>query len=192
MGVEGSRGSSQTRAILLPAAGGGATLAASIAENGEKPLDHGEYERRKRAIEEQLAADLELIRTAAHARLEALETLWRAAAAQGGQDTRNETPASAETQSAQPPDEVQAPGSPSLAPTAVVRRRGDVLKAILETFPHLPDDFDKADVVRLLGFEPSRPTLHRAWDRLLQEKKIAMSRHSDGRRPTRYRKLAAG
>jgi hypothetical protein len=63
--------------------------------------------------------------------------------------------------------------------------RSDVLHAILNTLPYLPDDFDKADVVRLLSYEPSRPMLHHACALLLQEKKTVMFHHSDGRRPAK-------
>jgi len=63
---------------------------------------------------------------------------------------------------------------------------------ILDVFPQLPEVFDKADVVRILGYVPHRATLNRAWGRLLQEGKIVMAHHSQGRRPTRYRKLPQG
>ncbi|HEX9942471.1 MAG TPA: hypothetical protein VGG03_10670 [Thermoanaerobaculia bacterium] len=152
-------------------------------------MNQVEYERRKRAIEEQYLVDLELIRAAYQARLRALETLRLAPAAADRPDARSEAPASAETQNAAPdPDETLASAAETQNETPV-SRRGDVLYQILATFPHLPDDFDKADVVRLLGYEPTRGTLHRAWDRLREENKIVISRYTDGRRPTRFRKL---
>jgi hypothetical protein len=159
-----------------------------------EPVNHEEYERRKRAIEEQLLADLELVRAAAQTKLRALEQLWLASPAQGLRDIRRETPASAETRTETltpaPPEtlassrQAETPTSP---PQQAIRR--DVLNDILDTFPQLPEVFDKSDVVRLLGYEPSRPSLHRAWDRLLGERKIVMDLHSDGRRPTRWRKV---
>src|SRR5262245_46848305 len=166
-------------------------------------MEHQEYERRKRALEEQLHADLELIRAAYRAKLQALEALWLGSPPErrdgpDEQPARNETQtetlasaetetlASDETQSADPIP-VEAPAPPEPPRNA---RRGDVLNDILDAFSLLPEVFDKADVVRLIGYEPSRPTLHRAWSRLLQERRIEMERASDGRRPTRFRKSA--
>lgn len=133
-------------------------------------MNSAEYERRKRLLDEQLRADLELIRAGHEARLRALDVLR--------DDSRCETLASAETQT----------GS---APAAPAVRRNSV-HDILSIFPQLPEVFDKADAVRILGYIPHRATLNRAWDQLREEGKIAMAQHSDGRRPTRYRKLPEG
>lgn len=165
-------------------------------------MDYQEYERRRRAIQEQLHADLELIRAGYRAKLQALDVLWLGSPPEhqdgpSEESARKETPietlasaqtetlASAETQSADPvPGEAPVPPEPLRG-----ARRGDVLMDILGTLPLLPEVFDKTDVVRLLGYEPNRPTLHRAWSRLMQERKIEMELASDGRRPTRFRKL---
>jgi hypothetical protein len=165
-------------------------------------MDYQEYERRRRAIQEQLHADLELIRAGYRAKLQALDALWLGSPPKR-QDAPNEPPARDETQieplasaEAEPPasaetqSEDSIPGEASVPPEPLRgARRGDVLMDILGTFPLLPEVFDKADVVRLLGYEPSRPTLHRAWSRLMQERKIEMENASYGRRPTRFRKL---
>ncbi len=129
-----------------------------------------EYERRRRLLDEQLRADLELVRAGHAARLRALDALR--------DGSRGETLASAETQTG------AAPAVPAI-------RRNNV-HDILDIFPQLPEVFDKADVVRILGYVPHRATLNRAWDHLLQKGKIVMARHSDGRRPTVYRKLPQG
>jgi len=168
-------------------------------------MDYQEYERRKRAIEEQLNADLELIRAGYRAKLQALDALWLGSPAErravpSEESARKEAPietlasaetetlASAETQSAEAlAVEAMAPAEPARPLRRT--RRGDVLSDILGTFSLFPEVFDKTDVVRLLGYEPSRPTLHRAWSWLMQERKIKMERASDGRRPTRFRKL---
>jgi hypothetical protein len=165
----------------LPDAGKSATLAAGI---GRKPLQDNEYERLRRNIEERLAADLELIQAAHQARLKALDALRLASA---DPQTPMESPLSV-TQT----EPVQEPGG---LPVAVPRlRRGDLLADILKIFPDLPEIFDKADVVRLIGYEPNRPGLHRVWDKLREDGKITMERFSAGRRPTRFRKVgvAAG
>jgi hypothetical protein len=74
-------------------------------------------------------------------------------------------------------------------PAVQAARRSDVLHDILDALPQLPEVFDKADVVRILGYVPHRATLNRAWIRLRTEGKIAIDHPHDGRRPTRYRKL---
>lgn len=153
-------------------------------------MDHGEYEGRRRAIQEQLDADLELVRAGAEARFRALESLRLASPEEERLGVQIETPASVEAPASPVPAATAAPVS-SPGSTAGAARRGDILKAILATFPHLPDVFDKSDVVRLLGYVPSRPTLHRAWSRLIQEKRIGIARFSDGRRPMGFKKLAA-
>lgn len=134
-----------------------------------------EYERRKRLLDEQLRADLELIRAGHEARLRALDALR--------DGSRVETLASSETQTS----ETQT----GAAPTGSAAWHSSV-HDILDIFPRLPEVFDKADIVRILGYVPHRATLNRAWDHLLQEGKIVMAQHSNGRRPTVYRKLPQG
>ena len=165
-------------------------------------MDYQEYERRRHAIEEQLHADLELIRAGYQAKLQALDALWLGSPpkrqdAPSEESARDETPtetlASAATETPASAETPIADPIPAEAPAEPLRgaRRGDVLNDILDTYPLLPEVFDKADVVRLLGYEPSRPTLHRAWSQLIQARKIEMELASDGRRPTRFRKVRA-
>lgn len=157
-------------------------------------MQRNEYERHRRNLEEQLQADLELIRAGYQARLRALETLWFVAHGEAPLDTPNDTLASDETQI---PLDSPASAAPSESGEALrespvqarERYRGDALEDILEAFPNLPEIFDKSDAVRLIGYEPSRPTLHRVWSRLQQEKKIVIETYSDGRRPQRFRKV---
>ncbi len=153
-------------------------------------MNHREYEHRKRALEEQLLADLELIREGHRAKLQALETLWlssREVSPDADPVTlASVTLASAETQAPPAPEAVPDPSPvPFLQPEP---RRGNV-QEILATLPDLPEVFDKADVVRLLGYEPHRATLHRAWSQLQIEGRIVRTRASDGRGPTQFRKL---
>jgi hypothetical protein len=153
-------------------------------------LQHKEYQRRRRVIEQQLQEDLELIRAASQARLRALEQLWLAPAGEDPPDDASVTPASAEVVREETLETVtvphQDPTSPAPAP---VRRRGDLLADILEAFPRLPDVFDKSDIVRLLGYEPTRPSLHRVWSHLRRNGQIVIARFSDGRRPQVFRKV---
>jgi hypothetical protein len=138
-------------------------------------MNSEEYERRKRLLEERLRADLELIRAGHEARLRALDALR--------DGSRGETQTTLETQTA----ETQT----GAAPAVPAAGRGSV-HDILDVFPQLPEVFDKADVVRLVGYVPHRATLNRAWERLRSEGKIAIDHPHDGRRPTVYRKLPQG
>jgi hypothetical protein len=158
----------------LPDAGKSATLAAGI---GRKPLQDNEYERLRRDIEERLAADLELIHAAHQARLEALDALRLASA--GEERSRPEPPASV--------PQTDVPATPVAAVPKL--QRGDLFKDVLKIFPDLPESFDRSDVARLLGYEPNRPGLHRVWDNLRVDKKIAIEEFSKGPSPTRYRKV---
>jgi hypothetical protein len=160
----------------LPDAGKSATLAA---KSGRKPLRDNEYERLRRDIEERLAADLELIHAAHRARLEALDALRLASA---GEDRSRPEPSASVPQTDSPE-----------TPVAVQKRqRGDLFIEVLKIFPDLPGSFDRSDVARLLGYEPSRPGLHRVWDKLAADKKIVIECFSTGRKPTRYRKVEMG
>lgn len=136
-----------------------------------------EYERLRRDIEERLAADLELIHAAHRARLEALDALRLASA---GEDRSRPEPSASVPQT-------DVPATPVAAVPKL--QRGDLLKDVLKIFPDLPESFDRSDVARLLGYEPSRPGLHRVWDKLAADKKIAIEQFSTGRSPTRYRKV---
>jgi hypothetical protein len=136
-------------------------------------MRHEEYERRKRALEAQLQLDIELLREGHQAKLRALESLWTAsteAASAGGS---------------------LAPG-PSETPRTVAPagRRGQAPADVEAVLPGLPEEFDKGDVVRALGYEPPRSTLYRVFSELLMEKRIAVVRSSNGRLQTRYRKVA--
>lgn len=138
-------------------------------------MNSEEYERRKRLLDERLRADLELIRAGHEARLRALDALR--------DGSRGETQATPETQTA----ETQT----GAAPTGSAAWHSSV-HDILNVFPQLPEVFDKADVVRILGYIPHRATLNRAWEHLRREGKIVVAHYSEGRRPTRYRKLPQG
>jgi hypothetical protein len=160
-----------------------------------------DYERRRRAIEQEYLAGLELIREGYLAKLRALEasvadryeTRAESLASAGesaSEGTQTASPASVETQSATPPpSRTPAPAPSSAAISVPGPRRSGVMFEILDTFPRLPEIFDRTDVVRLLGYEPSRPSLHRAWDRLLDAGKVVIVLGGHGRRPTKFRKL---
>lgn len=139
-----------------------------------------EYERRRRALEAQLQADLELVQAGHAARLRALEALRREAVETGTAGPGHEA-------DRRPPAAVRTPDPP---PT-VRRRDNEALDDLQDLLPGLPVFFDKRDLVRALGYTPSRATFLRAIDKLREENKIRIAQHSQGGRLTRYEKLAA-
>lgn len=140
-------------------------------------MNDDEYERRKRALEEMYQADLLMVRAAHETRLRCLEALRLAAAPNGLPESR---PAS-------PPPPAPAPRT---APTRPARNQNpDLKEAILAALPALPEVFTKQDVVRAIGFTPSRSSLQRVLMDLDAQKVIRFEKISDGRNPTTYRKV---
>jgi len=159
-------------------------------------MPNREFELRKRALEAQFQADVELLRASYELRLQALETLFHnpgesALPAQPALTARpiRRLAAPAEV------SEISAAAAPSLStapPPASEKpklKRGQVIDDLAGIFVQLPEEFDSQDVVRALGYKPPRATLYRALMDLVSEGHVKMARHSDGRTPTRYRKV---
>ena len=135
-----------------------------------------EFEERRRALEAQHLADVALMNAAHEARIRNLESLWQTVA-----------PPAADPQPApSAPAPVQEP-APRPKPK---RARFSVLTDLVEALPGLPETFDKHDIVRALGYEPSRATLFRALRALSDEGLIETESISLGGATTRHRKLA--
>jgi hypothetical protein len=163
-----------------------------------------EYEQRRRALERQLEADIELIRAAHETRLRALERLWldlseedqpSPAGGLEGNGAREEAPAAA-------PAEPDATGTPAEAqtgtqtgtqvPLEVRKGYGEVSLDIEAIFDSLPEVFDRPELARALGYRPVRTTFYRAIDALMAEGRIQVESYSAGRHRTRYRKVLPG
>jgi leucyl aminopeptidase (aminopeptidase T) len=147
-----------------------------------------EYRKLRRALEEQREADLELIRAGYRAKLHALDMLWERPPV----PDERALPAAPETQpraETRKPDETRGPAAPESATRTIVIN--SVQEEIEKILPRLPEIFDKRDIVRTLGWEPHRATLHRALETLQTEKKIAVQTRSRGRHPAQYRKLGS-
>lgn len=162
-------------------------------------MTRSEYERRRRALEAQLAADVELVRAAHETRMRALESLWLAE----GEEDAVSAPPSGEADSAQPVPIGTQTGTqsgtqsgtqtgtqtPPAVAGAVRKAYGEVAGDVEDAFPRLPEVFDKEVLLRELGYQPPRSTFYRALQGLLMEKKIVIVSHSDGRARTKYRKV---
>jgi hypothetical protein len=183
--------SAATVRFLLPAGGEGEYAAAVSRTEGA--MRHEEYERRRRAIEAQLREDLELLRAGYQAKLRALEMLWLAppgealppAGAMSETLRLSETPASSETlpETTLPQSETVTPSDPKET------RRGQVREEIEAAFAELPEEFDRRDILRVLGYEPPRATLFRVLRQLVEDEWITVAWYSTGRSSTRYAKL---
>lgn len=85
-----------------------------------------------------------------------------------------------------------APAQPALPEPSPKRRRApnSVLDDLIEALPELPEIFDKHDIARVLGYQPSRATLFRALLTLNAEGRITtVSTGIGGTETTRHRKL---
>jgi hypothetical protein len=142
----------------------------------------------------QLREDLELLRAGYQAKLRALEMLWLAppgealpeAVAVSETLRLSETLASSETL-----PETTPPQSETVTPPERPKetRRGQVRDEIEAAFAELPEEFDRRDVIRVLGYEPPRATLFRVLEQLVADKWISVAWYSTGRSSTRYAKL---
>ena len=133
-----------------------------------------EYEERRRAFEEQYRAETALLNAAHEVRMRSLERLWQEASDPERAAARPEAPGIA--------------GQPRRAPKPI-RPRYSVLNELEEALPRLPEIFDRKDIARALGYEPSRTTLVRALEELRKEGAIELETYSEGGAMTRYRKL---
>lgn len=150
-----------------------------------------ELELRKRALEAQFQADVELLRAAYEVKLRAVEMTFLL--------TEEELPprllkSRAMLRLSAPVTEKEPlrpeSDSPPPDPPKPARRRGEVVKDLNSLFEALPEEFDARDVERVLGYKPSRGTMHRALSALRAGGWTKMSLRSDGPHPTRYRKIS--
>ncbi|MEA2560638.1 MAG: hypothetical protein QOH06_2142 [Acidobacteriota bacterium] len=133
-----------------------------------------EYEKRRRALEEQFRADIALMNAAHETRIRSLERLW--------QDTAENSSESAR------PAASAAPAQPAKPAPKRLRPRGSVLNDLDAALPGLPKEFDKHDIAQALGYEPAHTTLFRALRQLQAEGTLKIEDHSSGGVTTRYRK----
>jgi hypothetical protein len=163
---------------------------AAAISNLEVAMRQGEYERHRRALEAQFQADVELLRAGYQAKLRALEMIWLTAADEALPAAPPPLPALEPLQlQAAAPDSETPPEAPAAPAPQPALRPGQVRYDVEDIFAELPEEFEKQDVVRLLGYAPPRSTLNRALSELLQAKRTKIVRYSDGYTRTRYRKL---
>jgi hypothetical protein len=153
-------------------------------------MRHGEYEQRRREIEAQFREDLELLRAGYQAKLRALEMLWLAPpgalpAGRPANETRllSETLPLSETR----PVSETLPRPEASEPPKI--RRGQVMEDLMAAFPSLPEEFERQDILRALGYAPTRSTLYRVLQELIMDNWISVTQYSLGRSSARYAKV---
>jgi len=153
-------------------------------------MRQSEYEQRRRALEAQFQADVELLRAGYQAKLRALDMIWLASMDEALPAAPPPLPAPEPLQLLESaPDPETPPETPAAAAPEPALRPGQVRYDLEDIFADLPEEFEKRDVVRLLGYEPPRSTLNRALSELLLAKRAKIVRYSEGHNRTRYRKL---
>ena len=155
-----------------------------------------EYEQRRRAMERQLEADIELLRAAHETRIRALDRLWLDLS-EKDQPSPADGPerggAGEGPTAAGPAPEVPiGTQTGTQAPREVRKGYGEVSLDIEGVFDSLPEVFDRPELVRALGYQPVRTTFYRAIDALVAEGRIMVESRSAGRHRTRYRKAPRG
>ena len=147
-----------------------------------------DYEIYRQRLEEQLRADVELLYEAYRAKLRAYETVLRTRGEIGAGPWPPEL-----TLSLPPaPGLETAPPPPSTLPPKRPRSRAySLIEAVEGVLDTLDEVFDRNDLIRALGFEPNRATLHRILTDLADAGFIALEKPGGGKQPNRYRRIAS-
>jgi hypothetical protein len=142
---------------------------------------------RRRLLEEQLQAALEMVRSGYGMAVRALEAL-RAESAEEEPEGAAPLPSVGGNSNAKADPEASRPSTPAppLPSRIPTNKWPDDVEAAL---PRLPEVFSKADLVHALGYQPTRGTLLRIFEKLKKEGRIEILRSSDGGKPTTYRKI---
>ena len=142
-------------------------------------MDQAEYQRRRRQLDDELSAGIEMLQEGHRAKVEALDRLWLKA--------DQEAPAS-------PParPEPIAPEPPVAPPPRELREAGELRADVEAALAAVGEEFEKRDLCRALGYSPNRTSLHRVLWNLQGEGLIEVLRHGIGRRATRYRRASPG
>jgi len=154
----------------------------------EGTVTREEYEQRRRQLEAERRAGLELIEAAHQAQIRALELVWLA----GGDGT-------AAAVALPPLPALAAVATPRTAPAATPARArpvrpprqplGKLRNDIQDALATLPDTFGTRDLLHALGYMPYRGSLHRILGDLRQEGQIETLHQGEGRIQSRYRNL---
>lgn len=139
-------------------------------------MTHDEYEQRKRRLEEELRAGVELLEAAHRHQLRALHLVWAAAGGEGVEI---------------PPPAATAPAPPVAPPQPIRRGPWELLDDVRNALAEVPETFDRNDICRVLGYEPDRGSLYRTLLELENDGILSVQHRGEGRLPTRYRRTGS-
>jgi hypothetical protein len=141
-------------------------------------MTRAEFEQRKRRLEEQLEEGIELLKAGFRQQLRALELVWMTTADEDGGLPRTPIKTSA------PPQAAKSSRRPRLRPGQL----WDDVDAALDRVPRV---FDRHDLLKALGYEPDRASLHRVMTALLGQGAITLKTRGFGKIPSKYEKAEA-
>lgn len=133
-------------------------------------MTRNEYEARRRRLDEELRAAMELLKAGHLAQVQMLDLLWKMAT------DGTEIP----TTPATPP-----PPAPQRRPRR--RGRGELVDEVIDLLPRLPEVFTKDDVEQALAEPADRSSLFRVLQELQGSGWFKLDRPGQGRYPTAYR-----
>jgi hypothetical protein len=145
-----------------------------------------EYEDRKRRLDEQLRAGVELLEAAHRQQVRALDLVWMATTEEAVEIPR---PAAAEVPRPGPQPAAPAPAPPAPPPKPRRREPGELRDEVAAALAQVPDVFDRNDLCRALGYPPDRGSLYRALMELVSEGVIAIEKRGEGKRKSLYKRL---
>lgn len=158
-------------------------------------MTRDEYEERKRRIEAQHRAGIELLEAACRQQLRALDLVWMTTAEGdvafppipvGPLPSPLDMVPSSPTPAASPAPPQAEPPARRPQRRAAWQLLADVEKSLAD----LPAVFDRNDVCEALGYEPDRGSLYRILQQLIRDGILALEDRGAGKHPSRYRKLA--
>ena len=147
-----------------------------------------EYEHRKRRLEEQFRAGVELLEVGYREQMRALELVW------GARSEAGMPPASPAPLETTAPAAGRDEAPPWSAPAVPQRRRrgaGELREEVMDALDSLPEVFDRNQVCEVLGYQPDRSSLFRILQQLTFEGVLALAKFGGGRVTTKYRKAGA-
>ncbi len=133
-------------------------------------MTRNEYEARRRRLDEELRAAMELLKTGHLAQVQMLDLLWKMSTDGTAVPATHATP-------------------PTPAPQRRPRRRGpgELVDEVIHLLPQLPEIFTKDDVVQALAEPADRSSLFRVLQELQASGWFKLDRAGQGRYPTAYR-----
>ena len=135
-----------------------------------------EYEHRKLRLAEQLREGVALLEQGYQRQLRALELIWMA-------DSNGDA-----VLPGQEPAVAAAAGGLAGKPVRLRLAAGQLLEDLRTALPQMPEAFDRNDMIRAVGYEPERSSLHRAVASLIKEGAVVLDSTGAGNIPAKYRK----